>query len=51
MEDQNQAPESEPEQDADRDRRAALRKLAKAAVYVAPAVIAMLSSTKAMASV
>ncbi len=51
MEEQNRSPEAAPEQDADRDRREALRKVAKAVVYVAPAVIAMLSSTKAMASV
>lgn len=40
---------AEAAQDADRKRREALRKMGQAAVYVAPAVIAMLSSTKAMA--
>jgi hypothetical protein len=48
MDNEQAVTETEPKQEADRDRRAALRSLGKAA-YVAPAVIAMLSSTKAMA--
>jgi hypothetical protein len=51
MDDEQPDSQPEPQQDSDRDRREALRKVAKAAVYVAPTVIAMLSSTKAMASV
>jgi hypothetical protein len=49
MEDQNQASESEPEHDTDRARRAALRRLSKAA-YVAPAVIATLAASTARAA-
>ncbi len=49
MEDQNQASEAAPEQDADRARREALRRLTKAA-YIAPAVIATLVATKARAA-
>lgn len=48
MEDRSE-PKTEAKQDSDRGRREALREVGKAAVYVAPAVIAMLSSTKAMA--
>jgi hypothetical protein len=49
MDDRDQVSEAEPEQGADRARRAALRTLGKAA-YVAPAVIATLATTKAMAA-
>ncbi len=49
MNDEQTDSKPEPQQDSDRDRREALRTVGKAAVYVAPAVIAMLSSTKAMA--
>jgi hypothetical protein len=49
MNEEQAVPEAEPKQEPDPDRRAALREVGKAAVYVAPAVIAMLSSTKAMA--
>ncbi len=49
MDDQDQASEAEPEQGADRARREALRRLGKAA-YGAPAVIATLAATKAMAA-
>jgi hypothetical protein len=49
MEDQDQAAEAAPEQNAVRARREALRTLTKAA-YVAPAVIATLAATKARAA-
>jgi hypothetical protein len=49
MDDEQTDPKTESKPDSDRDRREALRTVGKAAVYVAPAVIAMLSSTKAMA--
>jgi hypothetical protein len=49
MDDEQTDSKTESEQDTDRARRAALRTLGKAA-YVAPAVIATLAATKAMAA-
>ena len=49
MNDEQPDPKAEAKQDSDRDRREALRTVGKAAVYVAPTVIAMLSSTKTLA--